>query len=93
MSTEREELPTLGLSSIADIVRLVGEIQREDMEAGRGIKVAHTRLRVKLAELSKLCKVARADVLDRQKALPKHGKVRSEGGEGDPKPWQQQQDS
>lgn len=58
-----ETLPFKQLSpAYATLLRVVEQSQADAMDVSRGIKIARTRLRVKLAQIAKLCKEARKDI-------------------------------
>jgi len=52
-------------AALREIYQIVKEIDSEDIStANRRVKVGLTRIRVKLAQVSKLCKEARKDLLE-----------------------------
>lgn len=66
-------LPKLELESLQDIFRMVDEIKAEEIKAAKGVLAARTRIRVKLSSISKLCKVARRDLLQKGPNMEKYG--------------------
>jgi len=56
------ELPELESLSLRAMEPLFDEIKADAFQAARGIKVARTRLRVKLSRMAKLCKDARKEI-------------------------------
>lgn len=65
-----EKLPSLGIAPLERIYKLIDEVRSDEFSAARGVKVAHTRMRVKLAEISKLCVEARKGILAESKEDP-----------------------
>jgi ribosomal protein S27AE len=58
-----DELSSLKLESLNKLYSLVDESKAEEIRAGHGIKKARTALRVKLLQISKLCKQARSEIM------------------------------
>jgi len=71
------EVKRLDCAALKEIYALVDLIRSDEVQtAERRIKVGYTRMRTKLATLSKLCKAARQELLEMR-----DGKVRSRPGQ------------
>lgn len=77
MNSELDKLLKLDIAALNRIYRLINEVRADEIHAAKGVKVAHTRIRVKLAEVASLCKVARKYILLKMKN--KEGKVEKYG--------------
>lgn len=57
-----ESLPELDSPALKHMEPLFEEIRADAFQAARGVKIARTRLRVKLSRMANLCKQARKEI-------------------------------
>lgn len=86
MNPNLDTLPSLGIEALDKIYGLIDEIRADEVHAAKGVKIAHTRIRVKLADVANLCKDARKAILvklkTKEKPMEKYGvDETSEAGE------------
>ena len=67
MNPNLDTLPSLGIEALDKIYGLIDEIRADEVHAAKGVKVAHTRVRVKLAKVANLCTDARKAILAKTK--------------------------